>query len=243
MTTDSNTGGDTAAHHEEGSDGHGRSLAEALRSVPIFEQLSESDLNTLASSIAVQRLEKGEILFDEGAMADAAYVIETGELHVLKSAGDREILLSVLTPGDVVGEMALIDNAPRMAGVKAAEDTTLHVLSKDTFDSLIEQSASAARAMFDIMVGRLRSTEGLLRQSERMAQLGTLTAGVAHELNNPAAAGKRGADQLALMASNIADAYSSLAELGPSREQLASIKSAVEAACVSRRVRRRCDDS
>lgn len=64
-----------------------------------------------------------------------------------------------------------------------------------------------------------------------MAQLGTLTAGVAHELNNPAAAGKRGADQLAEMASSIADAYRGLAETGPSHEQLASIKSAVEEAC------------
>ncbi|MBT4072128.1 MAG: cyclic nucleotide-binding domain-containing protein, partial [Chloroflexi bacterium] len=229
MTTDANAGGDTAMNVGD----TGRSLNDALRTVPMFEQLSDSDMEMLSSAIAVQRLEKGEDLFAEGDVGDAAYVVETGELEVLKSSGDRKILLSVIRPGDIVGEMALMDKAPRMAGVRATQQTTLHVLSKDTFDALLEQSASAARAMFDIVMARLRSTEGLLRQSEKMAQLGTLTAGVAHELNNPAAAGKRGADQLSEMASKIAEAYQDLAGLGPTPEQLDQIKAFVHAACLN----------
>ncbi|MFP6594627.1 MAG: cyclic nucleotide-binding domain-containing protein [Dehalococcoidia bacterium] len=144
MKTEPNAGGDTATHHEESHADQNRSLADALRSVPIFAQLSEADMLTLASAITVQSLEKGEMLFEEGDTGDAAYVIESGALEVLKSSGDRQILLNALSPGDVVGEMALIDNAPRMAGVRASEATTLHVLSKGTFDSLLEQSASAA---------------------------------------------------------------------------------------------------
>jgi len=97
----------------------GRSLNDALRTVPMFEQLSDSDMEMLSSAIAVQRLEKGEDLFAEGDVGDAAYVVETGELEVLKSSGDRKILLSVIRPGDIVGEMALMDKAPRMAGVRA----------------------------------------------------------------------------------------------------------------------------
>ncbi len=73
--------------------------------------------------------------------------------------------------------------------------------------------------MFDTVVERLRSTEGLLRQSERMAQLGTLTAGVAHELNNPAAAVKRGAAQLAESVEAYGNSQRALAGLALTSQQ------------------------
>ncbi|MEE8046738.1 MAG: ATP-binding protein, partial [Dehalococcoidia bacterium] len=88
-----------------------------------------------------------------------------------------------------------------------------------TFDNLLDQSPSAASSMFDTVVERLRSTEGLLRQSERMAQLGTLTAGVAHELNTPAAAVKRGAAQLVVTVESYAKAQRDSAGLALSSQQ------------------------
>ena len=68
-------------------------------------------------------------------------------------------------------------------------------ISKELIEHLLKESASAAGAMFHTILARWRITESMLRQSEKMAQLGTLTAGVAHELNNPAAAVQRGAGQ------------------------------------------------
>ena len=98
-----------------------------------------------------------------------------------------------------------------MAGARASSDTSLLTIKKATFDELLDNSSSFARAMFDIVVARMRSTEGLLRQSERKAQLGTLTAGVAHELNNPAAAVKRGASQLTDFVESYAQSQRSIA--------------------------------
>ena len=129
------------------------------------------------------------------------------------------MLLNVLGPGDVFGEMALLDEAPRMAEAKASAPTSLLVIEKTTFDGLLDRSPSAARSMFETVVARLRSTEGLLRQSERMAQLGTLTAGVAHELNNPAAAVKRGAAQLAESVETYASSQRAVAGLALSQQQ------------------------
>ena len=172
-------------------------MEDSLRNVPLFAGLPDEDLRDLAQAITTLQLEKGEMLFKEGDQGETAYVIESGEIEILKASQNRSVLLNVLGPGDVFGEMALLDESPRMAGARAARPTSVLAIKKTTFDNLLDHSSSAARSMFDTVVARLRLTEGLLRQSERMSQLGTLTAGVAHELNNPAAAVKRGADQLA----------------------------------------------
>ena len=190
-----------------------------LRKVPLFADLSDDDLDELSKAITTQQLEKGEMLFEEGDQGVTAYVIDSGEIEILKISENRQVLLNVLGPGDVFGEMALLDESPRMAGARAGAPTTLLAIKKTTFDGLLDHSTSAARAMFDTVVARLRSTEGLLRQSERMAQLGTLTAGVAHELNNPAAAVKRGAAQLADSFEAYARSQRAVAGLALSRQQ------------------------
>ncbi len=169
---------------------------EAVRSVALFADLPDADIERLCEGSSVVELDGGEIVFAEGDTGDAAYVITAGELEVVKAAGAREILLAVRGPGDVVGEMALLDAAPRMATVRARGATSLVSIPKQRMDELLAGSATAARALFGVLLNRWRETESRLRQSERMAQLGTLTAGLAHELNNPAAAVRRGADQL-----------------------------------------------
>jgi signal transduction histidine kinase len=92
--------------------------------------------------------------------------------------------------------MALIEQAPRMATVRARFDSILLGIHQNQLQQLLDMSPSAGQAILHTVLGRWRNTESLLRQSEKMAQLGTLTAGVAHELNNPAAAVQRSANQL-----------------------------------------------
>jgi len=82
--------------------------------------------------------------------------------------------------------------------VRSQKGAELLVIPREGFKKLLASSITAVQSLYFTMIERLRGTEIMLRQSEKMAQLGTLSAGVAHELNNPAAAVKRGADQLAL---------------------------------------------
>ncbi len=167
-----------------------------LRNVPLFAELPEEDLIQLCRGAEEVALSAGNELFAEGDQGDRAFVIREGQLEIIKSSGGREVLLAVRGSGDVIGELAMLEDKPRMASVRARKDSQLVVIHKEQLEHLLSTSLSASQAMFRTMLARWRATESLLRQSEKMAQLGTLTAGVTHELNNPAAAVKRGAEQL-----------------------------------------------
>ena len=200
-------------------------MREVLRAVPLFADLAEADLEALCDGAVDVELAAGEVLFNEGDEGHVAYVVTAGEVEISKQTGGREVLLAVRGDGSVIGEMALIDSAPRSATVAARSDTTLLAIGKEQLDALLATSATAARAMFEMMLQRLRQNEGQLRQSERMAQLGTMTAGLAHELNNPAAAVRRGADQLREALDDYVSKVAALRVEGidPSDERIASL--------------------
>jgi signal transduction histidine kinase len=169
---------------------------EFLRKVPLFSDLSEDDLNRLCESVDKVALPAGEFLFKQDEVGDRAYIIIDGEVEILRHQDGRDVLLAVRGSEVVIGEMALVENRPRTASVRAREDTTFYAIWKDDLDNLLSTSPTAMQAMFHTILSRLRENREQIKQSERMAQLGTLTAGVAHELNNPAAAVKRGAVEL-----------------------------------------------
>ena len=164
-----------------------------LRKVPLFAELPDEDLDRICEMVQQIHLAAGEELFAEGSRGDSAYIIESGELEIIKTSVNRQVLLAVRRSGDVIGEMGLLEDSPRSAAVRARSDSVLYVIGAEQFDYLLNTSPTASRVLLNIVLARWRASQNTLRQSEKMAQLGTLTAGVAHELNNPAAAVKRGA--------------------------------------------------
>ena len=186
-------------------------MTDLLRSVPLFAELSDFDLDLLERRSEVVVLEPGDELFAEGDAGRRAFVISEGEIEILKQTGEREVLLAVRKPGEVIGEMALLQDAPRSATARARTAVRLMAIPKAEIDVLMDSSIEAVRAMFKVLLERWQATQSLLTQSERMAQLGTLTAGLAHELNNPAAAVNRAAGQLGDSIAELAAAERSLA--------------------------------
>ena len=167
-----------------------------LRKSPLFQGLSDEELKSLMDMAEPVSLRAGDILIKQGDLGDSAYVILNGEFEIQKQAGQSLIKIDVRNPGDVVGEMALLSRAPRNATIISKTDSETLRIPQDAFEKLLLSSSTAAIAVLHWVIARLTQNESLLHQQEKMAALGTMSAGLAHELNNPAAAAQRSAAEL-----------------------------------------------
>lgn len=167
-----------------------------LRAIPLFSGLDDYAIERLVAMSEEIELKPGDYLMREGEIGDSMYIVAAGKFQIRKKAGDAEVVLAERGPGEVIGEMAVVDQAPRSASVMALTNARVLRIDQEMFMALLDWSPSSARAILKTFGQRLRSTNATLQQREKMAALGTLAAGIAHELNNPAAAVKRGAAQL-----------------------------------------------
>jgi len=167
-----------------------------LRKSPLFQGLSDEELQKLMDMAEPVPLRAGDVLIRQGEPGDSAYVVIKGEFEVQKQTGQSLIKIDLRNPGDVVGEMALLSRAPRNATLIAKTDGEVLRIPQEAFEQLLQSSTTAAIAVLHWVISRLTQNESLLHQQEKMAALGTMSAGLAHELNNPAAAAQRSASQL-----------------------------------------------
>ena len=135
-------------------------VAQFLRRVPLFSQLSDADITRLAESARERNYPKNSVILFEDDPGDALYVVITGQVKVVLIGEDgREVILSVLQEGQFFGEMALIDDEPRSAHVIAMTDANLLVLRREDFQRRLQEAPTIALGLLGEMSRRMRKAD------------------------------------------------------------------------------------
>ncbi|HEX2450124.1 MAG TPA: ATP-binding protein [Gemmatimonadales bacterium] len=183
----------------------------ALKETDLLRTCSDAELDELLAASSEVRLAPGEPLFTEVDRADAVWVLLEGELVITKTLGGDEVVADQLHPGVFLGEISLLTGAPAGHRAHASGDARLLRIPGDTFLALIRRCPAVMETVLRTMAARVQKVARFLTERERMVGLGTLAAGLVHELKNPAAAASRA---LALLGEHIS-------QLGPLGRRLA----------------------
>ncbi len=141
-----------------------------IRRVPLFAMLTPAQAESLADAVDKRRFKRGELIVEQGKKCDALYIILAGRARVVVTdRRAREVILATLQPGDYIGEMSLIDQAPHSASVEAEIQTDALVLGGHDFARCLLENHSTAAAVMRGLVGRLRSAD---RKIESLALMG-----------------------------------------------------------------------
>jgi signal transduction histidine kinase len=171
-------------------------LIARLRSVPILASLDEDELGCMTDAEELH-VEPGESIARQGEQPKDFWILLTGEMRIVQSQADgQEQLLAIMPAGTAFGEMPLLANVPNGGNVIASEPSDLLRFDEQKFWVLMTVCPGVRKAVLGNMATRFQKYQSLVAQQEKMASLGTLAAGLMHELNNPGAAAIRAAAQL-----------------------------------------------
>ena len=163
-------------------------LAQALRKVPLLADLSDSEIRWLAVHMEDRRYEANEITFRSGAPAEYMIVILEGEVHARADSGQPQLPTFIARAGDITGLLPHSRMTTLARTVRAVVPSRMAVLHKKDFDEMFDVIPQLESRLIGVMADRIRETAKADLQHEKLAALGKLSAGLAHELNNPAAA-------------------------------------------------------
>ena len=133
------------------------SYASLLAQIPMFSSLGAEELEQLSSVLQPWRYGKGEVIFHQGDLATALFIVRKGEVAIrLSTAEGKERLLTLLKRGDSFGEMALLDGEPRSTDAVAREETSVLRLQREDFQRFVESRPYVALRMLAEMSRMVR---------------------------------------------------------------------------------------
>jgi CRP-like cAMP-binding protein len=128
---------------------------EVLQKVNLFNGLRRNLLMKLLVDLIEKEYPSGEVIFAEGDIGKALYIILDGSVTITKRCGDDETVLAELRSGEYFGELALIDHMPRYASARTSGKTTLLIMYRSYFDDLTQRSNTISSRILLNLVGLL----------------------------------------------------------------------------------------
>jgi signal transduction histidine kinase len=178
--------------------------SELLR-IPTFAGLPDDQIDWFLSQCQEVRIKAGDVYSRQGDPADAMFVLLDG---LIQARGDfsGDSIMFTIQPGDVTGLLPFSRMKQFRVNLRAETDTRALRFPATLFPDLIQKLPELTQRLVGLMADRIRETTRMEQQRERLAGLGKLSAGLAHELNNPASAARRAASQLRDMIKKIRNA-------------------------------------
>jgi signal transduction histidine kinase len=178
--------------------------SELLR-VPVFADLPDDQLDWFIGESQEMNLKAGDVYSRQGDPADAMFVILAGELQGRGELGGETFVFN-LEAGEVTGLLPFSRMKQFRVSGRAVTDSRALRFPSSKFPELVQKMPELTKRLVGLMSDRIRETTRIEQQRDRLASLGKLSAGLAHELNNPASAAKRAASQLGNMLKKIKNA-------------------------------------
>jgi CRP/FNR family cyclic AMP-dependent transcriptional regulator len=147
---------------------------EFLSRAPLFARLENRQLHRLAELCVPRSYDTGEEIVVEGSTGLGLFVITGGRVEVSRGTRDEKVVFAELGSGDLLGEMSLVDDQPRSATVRTLEPTTCLLITRGSFQSLVDREPEIAWCIVPVLAGRLRAL-----QEELIASGGETRVGAA----------------------------------------------------------------
>jgi signal transduction histidine kinase len=169
---------------------------DTLRKVPLLANLSDNQLQCVAEQGTEIKLDAGRQIAKQGDPPDGFYIILSGETEWTRNVEGQTVPAVILGTGDVFAELILLLDEPYPTSGRALTAVHLYKLTPENFWKMLEICPGVMRGILKIAAQRSQIHETVTQQQAKLISLGTLSAGLAHELNNPAAAVRRNVQHL-----------------------------------------------